>query len=92
MKPKAETTAVPLAVIGVDIGKDVFHLVGFGADGKIAFRKKIRRLGSQRRLREAAAVHRRHGGLPERAFRQQGAARAWGTSRGSSRRSTSSRS
>jgi len=34
-----------LAVIGVDIGKEVFHLVGFDTDGKIAFRKKIRRLG-----------------------------------------------
>src|SRR6478609_11216076 len=45
MKPKVKTTAVPLAVIGVDIGKDVFHLVGLGVDGKIAFRKKIRRLG-----------------------------------------------
>jgi transposase len=45
MKPKAETTSVPLAVIGVDIGKDVFHLVGFGVDGKIAFRRRIRRLG-----------------------------------------------
>src|SRR5919112_6772931 len=49
MKPKTETTAAPVAVIGVDIGKEVFHLVGFVADGKIAFRKKIRRLG----LREA---------------------------------------
>lgn len=45
MTPKAETTAAPLAVIGVDIGKDVFHLVGFGADGKFAFRRRIRRLG-----------------------------------------------
>lgn len=44
MKPEAETTAVPLAVIGVDLGKDVFHLVGLGVDGRIAFRKKIRRL------------------------------------------------
>src|SRR6201998_2833973 len=44
MKPKAETTAVPLAVIGVDIGKEVFHLVGLGTDGKIALRRKIRRL------------------------------------------------
>src|SRR3954451_15542744 len=44
MKPKTESTAAPLTVIGVDIGKEVFHLVGFGADGKIAFRKKIRRL------------------------------------------------
>jgi transposase len=42
---KAETTAVPLAVSGVDIGKDVFHLVGFGANGKIAFQKRIGRLG-----------------------------------------------
>jgi hypothetical protein len=31
-------------VIGVDIGKEVFHLVGFTADGKIAFRRRIRRL------------------------------------------------
>src|SRR3954467_3214120 len=45
MKPNTETTAAALAVIGVDIGKEVFHLVGFGADGKIAFRKKISRLG-----------------------------------------------
>ena len=31
-------------VVGVDIGKEVFHLVGFAADGKIAFRRRIRRL------------------------------------------------
>ena len=30
-----------LASIG---GKEVFHIVGFGADGKIAFRRKIKRL------------------------------------------------
>jgi transposase len=45
MKPKMESNPVSVAVIGVDIGKEVFHLVGFGADGKIAFRRKIRRLG-----------------------------------------------
>ncbi len=45
MKPKMEFDTASLAVIGVDIGKDVFHLVGFGADGKIAFRRRIRRLG-----------------------------------------------
>jgi len=44
MKPKAEATTVPLAVIGIDIGKEVFHLVGFAADGKIAFRRRIKRL------------------------------------------------
>src|SRR6516165_1845129 len=45
MKPKMEPNIGTLAVIGVDIGKEVFHLVGFGIDGKIAFRKKIRRSG-----------------------------------------------
>ena len=45
MKPKTESdTALPM-VIGVDIGKEVFHLVGFGGDGKIVFRRKIKRLG-----------------------------------------------
>jgi transposase len=43
MKTKTKTTA-SLAVVGVDIGKEVFHLVGFGTDGTIAFRRKIRRL------------------------------------------------
>ena len=45
MKAKMEYNTAPPAVIGVDIGKEVFHLVGLGADGKIAFRRKIRRLG-----------------------------------------------
>jgi len=44
MKPKRETNTTSLAVIGVDIGKEVFHLVGFSNDGKIALRKKIKRL------------------------------------------------
>src|ERR1700730_14527649 len=45
MNPKTETNTATLAAVGVDIGKEVFHLVGLGADGKIAFRRKIRRLG-----------------------------------------------
>src|SRR5437870_1903831 len=45
MKPKMEFHTASLAVIGVDIGKEVFHLVGLGVDGKIAFRRKSRRLG-----------------------------------------------
>jgi transposase len=44
MKPKPETDTTSLTVIGVDIGKEVFHLVGFNSDGKISFRKKIKRL------------------------------------------------
>ena len=45
MKAKTESNQASLAVIGIDIGKEVFHIVGLGVDGKIAFRRKIRRLG-----------------------------------------------
>lgn len=38
------TITTPLASIGIDIGKEVFHVVGFDADGKSAFRRKIKRL------------------------------------------------
>jgi transposase len=34
-----------LLSIGVDIGKDVFHIVGFDLDGKIVLRRKLKRLG-----------------------------------------------
>ncbi|MGI9436243.1 MAG: IS110 family transposase, partial [Geminicoccaceae bacterium] len=43
MATKSEAPS-QMSVIGIDIGKDVFHLVGFDADGKIVLRKKIRRL------------------------------------------------
>ncbi len=33
-----------LTVIGIDIGKDVFHIVGFDGDGQIVVRRKIKRL------------------------------------------------
>jgi hypothetical protein len=32
-------TTSHLASIGIDIGKEVFHIVGFSTDGKIAFRR-----------------------------------------------------
>ena len=34
----------PLTSIGIDIGKEVFHIVGFGGDGHVAFHRKIKRL------------------------------------------------
>ena len=38
-------TAIPeLASIGMDIGKDVFHIIGFDLDGKIVLRRKFKRL------------------------------------------------
>jgi transposase len=39
-----DTNQPSLASIGIDIGKEVFHIVGFGIDGKITFRRKIKRL------------------------------------------------
>ena len=42
-KCKAEEVS-NLLVIGVDIGKDVFHLVGFNAEGNRVLRRKINRL------------------------------------------------
>jgi transposase len=33
-----------LSSVGIDIGKDVFHLVGFDVAGKIVLRRKIKRL------------------------------------------------
>ena len=40
---KAKTKPAKLASIGVDIGKDVFHIVGFARDGNVVLRRKIRR-------------------------------------------------
>jgi len=45
MKSRMESKMSSPKVIGVDIGKEAFHLVGFTADGKIVFRRRIRRLG-----------------------------------------------
>ena len=44
MANTTRTLNADVSVIGIDIGKDVFHLVGFAAAGKIAFRRKIKRL------------------------------------------------
>ena len=33
-----------LMSVGIDIGKDIFHLVGFDRDGHLVLRKKIKRL------------------------------------------------
>jgi transposase len=37
-------TAQTFASIGIDIGKDVFYIVGFDAAGKVVLRKKFKRL------------------------------------------------
>ena len=44
MEATTKDSAPSLKSIGLDIGKDVLHIVGFGVDGKIVFRRKIERL------------------------------------------------
>src|SRR5210317_233480 len=40
------------ASIGIDIGKDVFHIVGFDPEGRIALRRKIKRLALTREFKK----------------------------------------
>lgn len=44
MATTSKQNTFKLASVGIDIGKEVFHLVGFDLDGKIVLRRKIRRL------------------------------------------------
>lgn len=44
MTRTSRTSTSELTVIGIDIGKDVFHIVGFDPAGKIVLRRKIKRL------------------------------------------------
>ena len=44
MATTSKQNTVALASVGIDIGKEVFHLVGFDFEGKIVLRRKIRRL------------------------------------------------
>ena len=37
-----------LMSVGIDIGKDVFHVVGFDHEGRIALRRKIKRMALSR--------------------------------------------
>jgi transposase len=41
---KAKSDQLQFSSIGIDIGKDVFHIVGFDQNSKIALRRKIKRL------------------------------------------------
>ena len=47
MNSKIPEDVGEIAVIGIDIGKDIFHLVGFDHSGQRVVRKKIKRLALQ---------------------------------------------
>ncbi len=44
MATTSKQNTFALSSIGIDIGKEVFHLVGFSLEGKLVLRKKIQRL------------------------------------------------
>lgn len=44
MTQQSAGTPLTLISIGIDIGKDVFHIVGFDGNGKVVLRRKIKRL------------------------------------------------
>ena len=44
MTQQSADNKLTLSSIGIDIGKDIFHIVGFDPDGKIVLRRKIKRL------------------------------------------------
>jgi len=44
MATTSRQKTLSFASIGIDIGKDVFHLVGFDLEGRLVLRKKIKRL------------------------------------------------
>lgn len=50
MCAKKQGSLEDLAVVGVDIGKDVFHLVGFDRSGQVVLRRKIKRFALQETL------------------------------------------
>ena len=45
---KTEIKIEALMSVGIDIGKDVFHLVGFDPDGNVVVRKKIKRMALEK--------------------------------------------
>jgi transposase len=58
-----DTSTPPFASIGIDIGKEVFHIVGFSAEGKVAFRRKIKRLALTETFKKFT-LRGRNGGMP----------------------------
>ena len=70
MQTKFESTAPALTVIGIDIGKDVFHVLALMPTARSPFGAD-QASGTDRHVQKAAAVRRRHGGVPERPLRRR---------------------
>ena len=63
----SEKLNTAIAVIGIDIGKNSFHVVGLDQRGAIVLRQKWSRGQVEARFAQPAALPDRHGGLRRRA-------------------------
>ena len=59
MHAKKKGSTEELAVVGIDIGKETFHLVGFDRSGQLVMRKQIKLLALSATFEQAIVVHRR---------------------------------
>ncbi len=66
-----------LMTIGIDIGKDSMHIVGFDAGGRIVLRRKFRRLSLEAEFQKLPRCIAGHGSLPQRPLYQPAAAYPW---------------
>ena len=57
----SQTTPETITTIGIDLGKNTFHLVGLDKRGAIALQRKVSRSQLEHRL--CPALPDRHGGL-----------------------------
>lgn len=58
MHAKKKGSIEELAVVGIDIGKESFHLVGFDRSGQLVLRKQIKRLALSATIESAlTALH-----------------------------------
>ena len=55
-----------VAVLGIDIGKNVFHLIGLDKRGAIVLRQKLSRGQLEDTARQHTTLPDRHGGLRRR--------------------------
>ncbi|MBB3020782.1 hypothetical protein FHR70_003870 [Microvirga lupini] len=68
-----QTTTEAIATIGIDLGKNIFHLIGMDARGKILLRRKI--------ARAAAVLPGQRPGLPDRNGGLRGRPSCWASAR-----------
>jgi hypothetical protein len=66
-----------IAVLGVDLGKNVCSAVGLDASGAVVMRRKVKKRDLDYAFGDASAVHRRHGGLLRRSSPWPAVRRTW---------------